>query len=258
MKRAFTVLAGLALTATVTAGEVSPQARKAIEDTVVQINPQAAISSVQPSPIPGLNEVLVEGTVLYISDDGNYLIHGTMLDVANRKNLTELALVKVRKDLLASIRDEDKIIYRPKGKPKFRVVVFTDISCGYCQQFHRNIQGYLDAGIQVDYVAFPRGGPHTPVMAQMERIWCAPDRNKAYDEAIAGNVPTEPATCQSPVRAQYELGDRIGVQGTPAVFTYDGMQHGGALPPDQLERKLAMSRPPGAPDADEEDVRTIE
>lgn len=244
MLRSLALATTLALTAF--AAQAAPDMAK-IQDTVRQINENAKIAWIKDSPVPGLNEVGVDGVVLYITDDGRHLFHGTLLDVASRKNLTELAGADIRKDLLASIKDSDKIIYKPKGAVKHRIIVFTDISCGYCAKVHENLQGYLDRGIQVEYVAFPRGGTQSPVTAQMDAIWCAKDRNAAYDAAIKGNLPAG-ASCKSPVIASYELGDKLGIQGTPAIYTPDGMQHGGYVGPEQLANELAAKRAPGDPE----------
>ena len=240
------------LTLSAGAAEGDAAKRTAIEATVAQINQNAKIAWIKPAPIAGLSEVSVDGVILYISDDGKYLLHGTMLDVANRKNLTELAGAQTRRDLLASIKDSDKIIYSPQGTPKHKVIVFTDTSCGYCHRVHENIQAYLALGIQIEYVAFPRGGPQSPVLGQMEQIWCASDRRAAYDAAIKGQPVTGSPACNSPIQAQYELGDRLGVEGTPAIYTYDGLQHGGFVPPDQLVKALESRRSPGDPEADDE------
>lgn len=224
-----------------------------LQSTVSQINPNAKITWVNESPIPGLSEVGVDGVVLYISDDGRYLIHGTLLDVVNRKNLTELAGAKTRAPLLAEIKDSDKIVFQPMGQVKHRIVVFTDISCGYCQKLHENINGYLQRGIQVEYVAFPRGGAQSPVLAQMDNIWCSKDRKSAYDGAMHGKIPNQTSGCMSPVKATYEIGDKLGIQGTPAIYTYDGIQHGGFVDPEELAQELDQGRKPGEPDAADAD-----
>lgn len=219
-----------------------------IQETVEQINPNARINWVKDSPLKGLNEVGVDGVVLYISDDGRYLLHGTLLDVVNRKNLTEIAGAQTRRVLLAEIKDSDKIIYAPKGVAKHRVIVFTDISCGYCHKVHEQLKGYLDRGIQIEYVPFPRGGPESPVLTQMERIWCAKDRHAAYDAAMQGKFPDQAKNCQSPVQTTYEIGDKIGIQGTPAIYSYDGMQYGGFVEPTELAKELDQNRAPGEPE----------
>lgn len=212
--------------------------RTALEATVRAINPQAQIVSVKDTPFPGLNEVVAndeKGTpsVVYISDDGRHLVSGVIIDVQQRKNLTELATSGLRRDLIASIPDDQKIIYAPAGVPKHRVVVFTDISCGYCQRLHEHVAEFTARGIQVEYVAFPRGGAQSPAFGQMSQVWCAKDRKAAYDAALAGR-PVTATLCDSPVAAHFELGDKVGVQGTPAIYTEEGVNVGGYVTPDQL------------------------
>jgi thiol:disulfide interchange protein DsbC len=225
--------------------------RAAIDATVAAINGQAKVTSVRSTPFGNLNEVVATDergapSVVYISDDGRYLVSGVLVDVQQRQNLTELATATLRRDLLASIPDEQKIIYKPKGTPKHRVVVFTDISCGYCQRLHEHVQEFVARGIQVEYVAFPRGGLQSPVYAQMTQIWCADDRKAAFDAALAGRAITAKG-CEAPVTAHYELGDRLGVQGTPAIYTEDGVNVGGYVTPDQLLSTLErMSAKPDA------------
>jgi len=221
--------------------DVPAPVRAAIAATVAQINDTAAITAIKPIPIDRLNEVLVQGTVLYVSDDGRYLLHGTLLDVEARKNLTEVAMSATRRELIAGIPDAEKIIYRPDGEVKHTITVFTDISCGYCQQLHKHLQGYLDHGIQVEYVAWPRGGVGSPAFADMERIWCASDRQAAYAAAVGGTSGSllGPRECDNPVRSHYTLGEQLGVEGTPAVYDRNGMQHGGFMPPDELIVRLS-------------------
>jgi thiol:disulfide interchange protein DsbC len=43
-----------------------------------------------------------------------------------------------------------------------------------------------------------------------------------------------PATCDNPVESHYDLGQRMGVQGTPSVITDTGQELGGYVPAKQL------------------------
>ena len=131
------------------------------------------------------------------------------------------------------------IVFKPKnGEVKHRVTVFTDVDCGYCRQFHRDIDKVNALGIEVDYMSFPRTGPNTESWAKAEHVWCAKDRNAALTEAkLGGAVPD--ATCAStPVESQYNLGQLVGVRGTPAIFAENGQMLGGYLPPNQLLKLL--------------------
>lgn len=218
----------------------------AVINTVTKINANAKVQSVKQTPIPGLIEVIADGSVIYVSQDGKYIFSGTMLDVDGRKNLTEIAGASIRKETLAQIPQDKKIVYATTGKPKHIVTVFTDVSCHYCQELHKQMKAYQDLGIQVEYVAFPRGGTQSPVYGQMISVWCAKDKKQALDAAYLGQaVPS--IACESPVADQYALGDKIGIEGTPAIYTQGGMQVGGFLPPAQLLAALDALILPAAP-----------
>jgi thiol:disulfide interchange protein DsbC len=69
----------------------------------------------------------------------------------------------------------------------------------------------------------------------MEAVWCSKDRQDAMTRAKAGQPVEAPKNCDgTPVRAQYELGEALGVRGTPAVFTDSGEQIGGYIPAERL------------------------
>jgi thiol:disulfide interchange protein DsbC len=204
-----------------------------IRATIAAVNANAKIASIKPTPIQGLKEVVADGTVVYISNDGRYLFHGVLLDVAQRQNLTEVAGAVGRKQLLDTIPDDEKIKFKPAGQPKYTVTVFTDVSCHYCQELHKHIADYLAKGIEVDYVPFPREGTSSPAYGQMIAVWCAKDRNDAYNHAIAGQaVPA--LACAHPVEKDFNLGEKLNIEGTPAIYTASGIQLGGYVPPEQM------------------------
>lgn len=229
-----TLFVALALAST--ASFAAPD-QAAIEMRIKDINPTAKITSITVTPVPGINEVLADGQVVYLSDDGRYLFHGSLLDMDERVNLTDLAGAAQRAELLDMVPDSEKIVFEPRGETRHTVRIFTDTSCGYCKKLHQEIQSYLDSGIRVEYLAFPRGGEQSPAFAEMEAIWCAKNPKVAYESAVIGeSLPSIP--CANPVKSHYELGDRLGVQGTPAIYTTDGVQVGGYVPAPELLAQL--------------------
>ena len=140
---------------------------------------------------------------------------------------------------LASVPEDRMIIFAPpEGETKHTITVFTDIDCGYCRQFHREIDKVNALGIEVHYLFYPRTGPATDSWAKAEKVWCAQDRKTALTQAkLGGSVPDLTCT-DTPVSFDYDLGQQIGVRGTPAVFTENGENIGGYLPPDTLLKRL--------------------
>ena len=147
-----------------------------------QLSSQVVIDKVGPAPMPGYREVVVSGQVLYVSDDGRYLMQGALLDMQTKRDMAQATLASVRKDLLAQVPKSERIIFSPPN-PKYTVAIFTDVECGYCRKMHADIAEYNKLGIGFEYLAYPRMGPGSPDFAKMEAVWCAKDRPKALTEA---------------------------------------------------------------------------
>lgn len=205
-------------------------------EAIRKINPRIEVDAVGPAPIDGFREVIVSGQVLYVSDDGRYLLQGSLFDVEQRRDLSESGLAKVRKALLDEVPEADRIVFAP-ASPTHTVSVFTDVECGYCRKLHSEIEEYNRQGIAVEYLAFPRMGPDSPDFATMQAVWCASDRRQALTDAKEGKaVPAR--TCDNPVATQYALGQRIGLAGTPLIIAEDGTQLPGYMPPAALRTAL--------------------
>ncbi len=210
-------------------------------DALRSIDPSIRIESISAAPIPGFQQAIVGGQVVYVSNDGKYLMQGTLYDVQGRRDLGEGALKRLRRELVASVPVADRIVFAPKD-PKYTVTVFTDVECGYCRKFHSEIAEYNRLGIAVQYLAFPRMGLGSADFRKMVAVWCAADRRKALTDAKNGtDVPYR--ACTNPVTMEYELGRRAGLTGTPMVLAPDGTQLGGYVPPRELRAALdALAR----------------
>jgi thiol:disulfide interchange protein DsbC len=196
-------------------------------------------SDISDSPVPGIYQVAVGASVAYVTADGRYIIRGDIYDAETSANVTEETRAAARVEMLEAVDPKTMIVFKPaNGQVKHTIHIFTDIDCGYCRQFHREIDKVTALGIEVHYLFYPRTGPDTESWAKADQVWCAPNRNTALTRAkLGGEIPEVPA-CSTPVEAQYELGRRIGVRGTPAIFSYPGELIGGYLPPATLAKVL--------------------
>ncbi|WP_380019257.1 DsbC family protein [Dokdonella ginsengisoli] len=209
-------------------------ARKALQALV----PQAKIDKIEEAPIPGYRQVIIGSQMLYISDDGQYLMQGSLYDAQEKRDLTAARIAQQSKVKLDAVPADQRIVFPAAGgKPKYKVTVFTDIDCGYCRKMHTQIAEYNKRGIEVDYLFFPRTGLNTPSYDKAVSVWCAKDRNAAFTDAKAGKA-LPPAKCDNPIADQFKLGTQVGVDGTPTILAADGTKIGGYLPPDQMVAKL--------------------
>ena len=185
---------------------------------------------------PGFREVAIGARVVYVSNDGKRLIQGALIDIASRENLTQASEAGLRQGLLASVGDDSRITFAAK-QPRHEITVFTDIDCGYCRRMHSEIAEYNRLGITVNYLFYPRAGIGSESFQKAVNVWCAPDRRKALTEAKAGKDLPQ-GNCTSPVTRDYDLGRRIGLDGTPAIYASDGTQLGGYVPPAEMRARL--------------------
>lgn len=198
------------------------------------------IISVNDTPIKGVKEVMVDGgrgsEILYLSEDGKYIINGTLFDIENRVDLTDQKKSVIRKDLLANMGDSQRINFYPE-KMEHHVTVFTDIDCGYCRKLHAEVQQYNELGIGISYLFFPRAGLQSGSFDKALNVWCADDQQLAMTLSKAGEV-VEARTCDNPIAEHYKAGLSSGVSGTPALVLDNGTLMPGYLPPQQLKQRL--------------------
>ena len=206
--------------------------RKKIEKSLQDVK----VSSLKAIDDTGLYEAVINGQILYFSKDGRYVIQGDMVSLDSRTNLTEQRRVSLRKEALDKLDEKDMIIFGPE-KAKYTITVFTDIDCGYCRKMHSEMEKYNDLGIRVRYMSFPRGGIGSKSYDDAVNVWCAADRQKAMTKAKQGQeIATK--TCVNPVKTEFELGQQLGVQGTPSIFLESGQILPGYLPPEKLIQVL--------------------
>jgi len=178
----------------------------------------------------------------YLLEGGRYVFIGDLVDLEQGSNITELSRRQLIVDELATFGAEKQVIFPAVDEERAVLNVFTDTSCGYCQQLHREV-GYLQqAGISVHYYPYPRGGARGPGYHKMKQVWCSKDRQTAMSIAKGaeeGNLDA-PETCDSAksVDDGYLLGNRIGVSGTPSLYTSDGVSFNGYVPYQELIPKL--------------------
>ncbi len=213
----------------------------ALRERLAELLPGMPVSTVAPSPLPGIYAVEMEdGSVLYADAEASHVIAGDMyvLTEAGPVNLAEVRRQERRRQLLADVDPSDMIVFAPK-ETKAVVSVFTDVDCGYCRKLHQERTELADYGIEVRYLAYPRAGTDSETYENMVSAWCATDRQRAITRLKQGErVPAK--TCENPVAEQYRLGALVGVGGTPTLVTPSGELIPGYLPAAELAKRLGV------------------
>jgi thiol:disulfide interchange protein DsbC len=200
------------------------------------------LEDLRPSPIPGIYEFMQGAEISYLTADGKYFIDGNLYDMKSRDNLTEALRTHARIALINSVPESEMLIFSPPN-PKYTITVFTDVDCAYCRKLHSQIAEINRLGIRVRYMFFPRTGPGTESWKKAEVVWCSANRNEALTRAKAGATLDMNKVCApTPVKREYELGENIGVRGTPAIITESGDYINGYMEPRELLDQLKESQ----------------
>lgn len=181
------------------------------------------IVGLRPTALPAVYEVeLNTGEMLYSDISGGYLFSGDMYAVTpgGLRNLSEGVRQARTREKIGAVPESEMIIFRPETV-RAAVTVFTDVDCTYCRALHRDMDELLALGVEIRYLAYPRGGELAGSYGKMVSVWCSDDRAGALTRAKSGGEPPE-RDCDAPVLEHHALGDELGISGTPALVLADG------------------------------------
>ncbi|HEY5808465.1 MAG TPA: DsbC family protein [Povalibacter sp.] len=229
-------LALLAITS-VHAAEPAAESKADPRAAIAAKFPGVKVQDITPSPVAGVWSVAMGADTAYVSADGRFLFSGDLYEVDSKTNLTEAGRTTARSKTLAKLDERDMIVFGP-ASAKYTITVFTDVECGYCRKLHSEVDQLNKLGVKVRYLAYPRAGPGTDDWAKMESVWCSKDRNGALTKAKQGGQVVDSKCGATPVAKQYEVGEEMGVRGTPAIFTPSGDYIGGYLAPADMVKQL--------------------
>ena len=196
-------------------------------------------SSIEKSVIPNMYQVMYGTEVVYISSDGKYFLAGDLIDMETRENLSDVAKQSVRRSILDR-KDNKPVVFKAKDE-KHVLTVFTDIDCPYCAKLHREVPELNKKGITIEYLMFPRAGLKSASYNKAVSMWCSDDNKQAMTDAKE-RKPIETKTCDNPIADQYNLGQEVGVTGTPALVTSTGKLIPGYMPADRLAKMLETEK----------------
>jgi thiol:disulfide interchange protein DsbC len=209
--------------------------RKAIEQSF----PGTRINSIAASPIHGLHEVVTDGPegllIVYADDKGEHLLVGDLINMQTRRNLTRDRTDKLTLVSWSSLPLDDAI-KSVKGDGSRQFAVFSDPDCPYCRKAEAEF-AKLD-NVTVYTFAYPLP-MHPDAERKAKLVWCSEDRAKAWhDLMLKGVVPKGRTDCDNPLEANLALGEKIRIQGTPAMIFPNGKRVPGYVEAGRLELML--------------------
>jgi thiol:disulfide interchange protein DsbC len=236
MKTKLALLLATGLIASCVGAETTVEAeiRKAVEPRLGQ---GVKVDSVKKTPYAELYEIRVGGDILYTDKKGEYLFIGQVYDAKTSHNLTRARVDEINKVKFSDL-PLDLALKQVKGDGSRVIAVFEDPNCGYCKRLRQTTLKELD---NVTVYTFMYNILSDDSFVKSKNIWCAPNRVKAWDDWMvnAKLPPAAPAKCETPNDKVVALGQKLKIQGTPAIFFKDGSRIPGAVDLKALEEKLS-------------------
>lgn len=199
------------------------------------------VLSVEPTKVENIYIVNMDGAPSFFSDStGKYVFQGQIMELGKGVPIDIMTkhFAKRAASELAKIPKSELITYPATNDTKAVVYVFTDVDCPYCIKLHKEIEETNKLGVEIRYLAWPRAEQS---LAKTKSIWCSQDKTIAFDKVILGGS-IEDKTCGDVVERHIALGNSLGVNGTPSIFTESGQLIGGYLPSAQLVKSAVANQ----------------
>jgi thiol:disulfide interchange protein DsbC len=187
--------------------------------------------------IEGVYQTRFGDKYAYLIGNGRFVFIGDLIDLETMQNFTETSRRGLIVNKINEVSLKDMVIFPSVSNEKAVLNVFTDVACGYCKKLHREVHYLQEAGITVRYLPFPRGGSKGPGYIGLRQVWCAEDRQLAMGIAKGtdrGELGSDDCPLGDMVDRGFDLGNTIGVTGTPALYFGDGEKINGYMPHERL------------------------
>lgn len=201
------------------------------------------LESVRKAPFADLYEAVVRspnGAVIYYVDSrATVIIAGRVIDAGSGRDLTDERLRQ-----LNAVRWESLplqwAITMVRGDGRRKIAVLSDPNCPYCKRLEEDLARLDD--ITVHILPYPVLGPESVRLTKS--VWCSRDRVNAWNDLMFRRVePSGGTDCDTPIEKLQAYGRSIRANSTPTWFLENGERYTGALPVEEVRRRLDAASP---------------
>ncbi len=194
-------------------------------DILKSIIPNVRVKDVRVSPVKAMWEVEFESEakkgLLYIDFSKRYAVSGSILDIKEKKNLTQDRYADINRVDVSKIPLKDALLLGDKNA-KTRIIIFTDPDCPFCAKLHTELKKVVaerkDIAFQIKLFPLPM---HKEAFEKSKAIVC--EKSLPLLESAFEKKAIPKAKCKTAAIDQnIELAKKLGISGTPALILPNG------------------------------------
>ncbi|WP_373885910.1 DsbC family protein [Acinetobacter sp. YH12211] len=202
-----------------------------VSKNVKQQHPQLKLDNIQATEMKGIYSASMDGQVVYLNEDAQHILAGSMIRLKDQHNLTKDLLIQQNSVDWKKLPLQDAI-KSVRGTGKRQIAIFSDPNCPYCKQLEAELKKLNNITIYTFILPLKAQS-----VAPSKQVYCEKNPALAWENLITkAQLPTSQSSCANPVERNIVLAHRLGVNGTPAIIFSNGFKVMGAYPAAQIEQ----------------------
>ena len=202
-----------------------------VKSNLAKQHPKLNIENIQSTEMKGIYSGAMDGQVVYLGEDAQYILIGSMFRLSDQKNLTKDLVIKQNTIDWKKLPLQDAV-KTVRGNGKRQLAIFSDPNCPYCKQLDTELSKLNDVTIYTFIYPIK-----TQSIAVSKQVFCEQNPAIAWSNLIAKGIqPNSQKVCANPIERNLSLGKSLGLNGTPAIIFSNGFKVMGAYPAQEIEK----------------------
>lgn len=202
-----------------------------VKTNLTKQHPNLKIENIQATEMKGIYSGSMDGQVVYVGENTQHILIGSMFRLSDQKNLTKDLMLKQNSIDWKKLPLQDAV-KTVRGNGKRQIAVFSDPNCPYCKQLETELTKLNDVTIYTFIYPIK-----TQSIAVSKQVFCEKDPALAWSNLIAKGIqPSSKKTCANPIERNLSLGKSLALNGTPAIIFSNGFKVMGAYPAQEIEK----------------------
>ena len=202
-----------------------------VKSNLIKQHPKLNIENIQATDMKGIYSGSMDGQVVYVGEDAQHILVGSMYRLSDQKNLTKDLVLKQNSIDWKKLPLQDAV-KSVRGNGKRQIAIFSDPNCPYCKQLETELNKLNDVTIYT--FIYPIKNQSIAVSKQ---VFCEKAPALAWSNLISKGIqPSSKKACANPVDRNLSLGKSLGLNGTPAIIFSNGFKVMGSHPAQEIEK----------------------